>query len=674
MTEKNTNKTYMNFRVETDEHNIVWIIMDVEDATANVLSSSTLEELDLVLLALEQNPPAGAVFTSGKAAGFIAGADVKEFEDITDREGALKVIQRGQKIMNRIEALGCPTVALINGFCMGGGVELALACDYRIALDEPGTRFSLPEIKLGIHPGYGGTVRSVRVAGPLKAMDLMLTGRSIAAQQARKMGLVDHAVPERVLRNAALRVIKDKPAKRMADWKAKAMNSAVARPLLAAQMRKQVGKRAKKSHYPAPYSLIDVWQQHGGDEREMMRAEAQSAADLSTTDTARNLLRVFLLQDRLKALGDKSLIEPRHVHVVGGGLMGGDIAGWCALQGFTVTVQDPNSASLAAARQRAAQLFARRLRAKPLVTAALDRLIADKDAAGAKRADVIIEAIYENAEAKQNLFRELEPVMKPEAILATNTSSIKLETLAESLKDPGRLVGLHFFNPVRKMPLVEVIHGEQTDAETIARAAAFVRHIDKLPLPVKSSPGFLVNRVLMPYMLEAVIIHSEGVPKRVIDKAATDFGMPMGPVELADTVGLDVGLFVGEILGEAFGFDVPEKLRTLVAQKKLGRKTGEGFYAWKNGKPVQEKDNFSGDTADIAPRLITRFANEATACLRDGVVEDADLADAGIIFGTGFAPFRGGPLHYRQTLGQDKVKNETTRLAGRYGDRFALAE
>ena len=641
---------FKHFRIEQSAAGIAWLSIDVAGSGANTLSKEVLEELNAVLDALIELRPKGLAIRSAKSGGFIAGADVKEFTHIESSDDALDLIRRGQHVMDRIEALAFPTVAVIAGFCLGGGLELALACNYRIALGDPKTRLGLPEVKLGIHPGFGGTVRAIRLLGPVAAMDLMLTGRTLAARQAKRIGLVDHAVPERLLESAAEQLFAAQPASHRPKVWLRWLNAAFLRPLIAGQIRKKVAKVANREHYPAPYALIDLWQKHGGDPRRMMEQEALSVARLTTTDTARNLLRVFLLQNRLKATADPSVIGVEHVHVVGAGVMGGDIAAWCALQGLQVTVQDTNRVGLASTMRRAHGLFKKRFRGQPhLVTAAMDRLIADEKGYGVAGADVIVEAIFENAEAKQSLYRELEPNLKPDALLATNTSSIRLETLARALENPGRLVGLHFFNPVAKMPLVEVVKSELCDDATALRAAAFARRIDKLPVIVKSAPGFLVNRVLMPYLLEAVVMSEEGIPNTVIDRAAKVFGMPMGPLELADTVGLDVCLFVADILAQELGAEVPERLRTLVGNGQLGVKSGAGFYRYKNGKPVKEPSaKARDDIGALQDRLIGRLVDEAAACLDEGVVEDADILDAAIIFGTGFAPFRGGPLHYRE--------------------------
>ena len=653
-----------------DDDGILWLTLDKQNTETNVLSISVLEQLDSLLDQLNGNTPRAVVFRSGKSSGFIAGADINEFLEVTNTQEALIMIKRGQKLFSRIEALPCPTIAMIEGFCMGGGTELALACDYRLALDDDRTRIGLPEVKLGIHPAYGGVVRATAIINPLKSLEMMLTGRALRARQAKSMGLVDLVQPARQIERAA-RQIALQPIKRQSmPLSGKFLSLPGVRNLVAGFMKKQVAKKAPRQHYPAPYAILDLWSGFYGNRKRMMEEEANSVARLIQGNKVRNLIRVFFLQMRLKGLGDKKAFSPRHVHVIGAGTMGGDIAAWCALRGFTVSLQDREAKYLSQAFKRAHQLFDKRLKQTADRNAALDRLIPDLNGDGVARADVIIEAIFENTEAKHAIFRDVEPRMKADAVLATNTSSIPLEELATVLKEPDRLVGIHFFNPVAMMPLVEIVQTESSSEIAVKRAIAFTQHIGKLPLPVKSSPGFLVNRILMPYLLEAFALYDEGAAPEAIDKAATDFGMPMGPVTLADTVGLDICLSVAENLASTYAIEVPDGLRKLVERKKLGKKTSRGFYEYKKGKPVLDKDADMGEQKVMQNRLVYRLLNEAAACIDEGIVDDMDLLDAGIIFGTGFAPFRGGPLHYSVSEGIESLTAAMTNYASSYGERF----
>ena len=662
---------YRNWLLEHDSDEIAWLKMDVHNRNTNVLSAEVFTELQQILTELSNNLPAGVAIISNKSKGFIAGADVKEFTQITSKQQALEKIQFGQSVIDQLDQLQCPTIAVMNGFCMGGGLELSLACNYRIALDDPSTRISLPEIRLGIHPGYGGTVRIFRYVNPLVAMDLMLTGRSVDPRRATKIGLIDHAVAKRHLTNAAKKLLLSKPTKSKAPSISRLLNSRLARSLIAMQMRKQVAKKALPEHYPAPYALIDHWVNNYGNEKKMLQHEANSVAELSTTDTAKNLLRVFNLQNELKALADNSSFNAEHVHIIGAGVMGGDIATWCVAQGLNVTLQDLKEESLAKAKSRAYKYFKKRLKNRILIKSAMDRFILDSHGNGLKQADVVIEAIFENKTIKRELYASIEHKIKPDTLLATNTSSIEIEQLCDAVSDPTRLVGLHFFNPVAKMPLVEIVNGDQTDTKISQRAINFAKQIGKLPLPTKSSPGFLVNRILTPYMVEAGLIKEAGTSITDIDRAATSFGMPMGPVELADTVGLDVGLHVAELLSNAYGYNIPSSFKTMVESGNLGKKSGKGFYTWKNGKKVGPKSKSSDKNyKSIQNRLILRFINEAVACHRENVVANKDLLDAGVIFGTGFAPFRGGPINYIESTGALSLLETLNALQKQLGDRF----
>ena len=659
------------FRIETDSNNIVWLHFDKADSGTNVLNAEVFDQLDQHIQAIAAQRPRGLVILSDKTNGFIAGADVTAFTQVKTSDQALAFLRRGQDVFNRLEALPIPTVALIHGFCLGGGTELSLACRYRVTRDDPGTRMGLPEVKLGIHPGWGGSARMVPLIGGLKAMDLILSGRSIDGRTGKRMGLVDLVVPERHLQAAARKLILESPAPHHPGLLDRLSNNFLFRPLLARVFRQQVAKRASKKHYPSPYAMIDIWRRHATDKQGMLDAEAKSLAGLITGATAQNLVRVFFLQEQLKSLGKDKDYQPKHVHVIGAGTMGGDIAAWCAFRGFHVTLQDQSPERIAPAMKRAHALFKRKLKRPIKINEAMDRLMPDHKGIGVEQADIIIEAIFEDAEVKRSLYKDIEPRMKPDSILATNTSSIPLEELCSALSSPERLVGLHFFNPVAMMQLVEVVNGESTSTEVSAHAMSFTRQIDRLPLPVTSTPGFLVNRILMPYLMEAVALEAEGIPPAVIDKAATDFGMPMGPVQLADTVGLDICLHVAEILADHFNADIPESLRKLVADGNLGRKSGRGFYTYKKGKPVKPKVG-TGDwnMEEVTNRLIDRLLNESVSCIREQVVESDDLLDAGMIFGTGFAPFRGGPMHHIDAVGSNLIYKQLQGLQTLRGERF----
>ncbi len=659
--------------LERDDADIAWLTLDKPGASANVLSRDVLLELDTHLQALAARLPQGVVVRSAKKSGFIAGADIKEFTALATPAAAYELIRGGQRVLDRLEALPCPTVALINGFALGGGLELALACRYRIALAGDRTSLGLPEVMLGIHPGFGGTVRAVRLLGVTAAMPLMLTGKPVRGDKALRLGLVDRLVASEQLEATAREFIAKSPAPRQPGFMSRVLSWPMIRGFVKPRILAQVTSKVRREHYPAPYAIVDLWADHGARGAAAYEAEARSIAALMCGETARNLVRVFLLQDRLKGLAGKATPSFAHVHVVGAGVMGGDIAAWCTQRGLTVTLQDRELKYIEPALQRARDAFTKRLKDPAKVTEHMSRLSADVEGAGVERADVVIEAIFENLEAKRELYARLEPRMKPSAILATNTSSIMLEPLAEQLARPERLVGLHFFNPVAQMPLVEIIRSQRAGDAEIQTAIAFARKIDKLPLPCCSAPGFVVNRVLVPYMHEALFAAADGIPLAAIDAAAVSFGMPMGPVELADVVGLDVAKHVGEIVTQSTGRTPPPlvSLDALLAAKKLGRKSGAGFYEWADGKAVKPPTGETSAAPDLQDRLVLVLLNECVAVLREGIVSDADLLDAGIIFGTGFAPFRGGPLQYARARGVNAVVERLRELEVRYGARFA---
>lgn len=649
------------WRFEIDFEGIAWAVFDRDGASMNALGRQAIEELGAIVQATEEAATRaearGLVILSGKETSFIAGADIKEFEGFRTETDVRDAIEATKGLLDRIEALRVPVVAAIHGYCLGGGLELALACHYRIADREEGTRLGFPEVRLGLFPGLNGTVRSIAHAGPIDAMQLMLTGRMIRPEAARAMGLVDELVPTRHrLRWAARKAVRQRRKSKGAPLWKRLLTKSPIRGYLANQMRKKTAAKVREEHYPAPFRLIDLFESFGDDPQRMKSAETQAFAPLMVGPTSRNLRRVFRLSEMLKDEAPKDAFEPLRAHVVGAGTMGGDIAAWCVVCGMQASLQDLSREQIDKALARAKKLFEREFRKKRDVDAAMARLIPDVEGRRVHRADVVIEAVVERLEVKQKVFQALEPKLKEGAVLATNTSSLPIEDIAEGLRDPGRLIGLHFFNPVAKLPLVEVVRGAGSREEEVRKGCAFVTAIRKYPLIVKSTPGFLVNRVLAPYMMEAVRRFEEGIPRDKIDQAALKFGMPMGPLELHDLVGLDIAAEVARKL-ELGPVDESEVGR-LVRAGKLGKKTGEGFYVWEKGKPKRDTSaQYDQDElARLGRELVQPMLRESERVLAQGVVASADHVDAGVIFGTGFAPFRGGPLHFLNTEREEARK------------------
>ena len=663
---------FNHWKTSEGDDGIVTLTLDRADSSVNAISRAVLDELELIVERLAIEKPAGVVIHSAKPAGFAVGADIKAFVDYAKHDTVLENIEHGQRVYESLARLPCPTVAAVHGACMGGGTELILACRQRIAADDDRTRIALPEVMLGIHPGWGGTARLPRLIGAPEALPLMLTGKSLSAGRALALGVVDRlARPEELLVEARLLLRRPQPSPFVRRAKAWATNTWLARQILAPMVLKQTAAKVRKEHYPAPFAMIDIWKRGGSNIQQRLKLEARSVAKLAKTPTAQNLIRIFFLQERLKSQGGGTDAGIRHVHVVGAGVMGGDIAAWAAFKGFDVTLQDREMKFIQPALDRARQLYEKKLNTPEKVEATVRRLRADVEGKGVVSADLAIEAIYENAEAKEALYASIEPQFQADGILASNTSSIPLDELRKNLTAPQRFLGLHFFNPVAQMPLVEVVRHDRLDPAIEKRALAFCKAIGKLPVAVKGTPGFLVNRILMPYLLEAMRLYSEGVPGPVLDREAKKFGMPMGPIELADTVGLDVCASVGKELAPFLGLEVPPGLDGKLEAGKRGKKDGQGLYVWQDGKPVKpEVDKEYVMPPDLQDRMILPMVNEAIACLADGVVDDADLLDAGVIFGTGFAPFRGGPIQYARSEGADKLKAKLEQLAQRYGDRF----
>ncbi|EHK56660.1 3-hydroxyacyl-CoA dehydrogenase NAD-binding domain-containing protein [Allomesorhizobium alhagi] len=664
-------EAFTHSRLSKGSDDIAWLVLDRADESTNTLSEAVLAELDTVLGNVEGMGAKGLVIRSAKKGGFIAGADIRDFKGVTEAGEVETRMKRAHEIVDRLAALKLPTVAVIHGHCLGGGLEIALACKYRIAID--GAKLGFPEIRLGLHPGLGGTFRLTALIDPVEAMTMMLTGKTVHAKKAKALGLVDAVVEERHVENAVRAAVAGKMKTDRGNWKSGVFGLSPARQFAARQMRAEAEKHAPRKQYPAPYRLIDLWEEHGGDAKAMQKAEITSFSELLASETAQNLVRVFFLREKLKssAKGESGI---RHVHVIGSGTMGGDIAAWCASHGLRVTLADLDRNAIAKAIGRAAEFYDKKLQSGIDRRDALDRLMPDFDGSGVAKADLVIEAVAEKADVKRKVFDGIAPKMKKDAILATNTSSIPLEVLREGLAFPDRLVGLHFFNPVAKMELVEVVAHDKASRTTLDRAYAFCGAIERLPAAVKSAPGFLVNRALTPYLSEAFVMLDEGTPKETIDQAAEDFGMPMGPIELADRVGLDIGLEVVRMLKDKLDDpapDIPAWLEKKVESSETGRKAGKGLYAYDDkGKPKKAPDT-PAPGPEMSDRLVLPMLNTCVRCLREGIVEDEDSLDGAMIFATGFAPFRGGPMHYARSRGVADIVETLKRLEQKHGPRFA---
>jgi 3-hydroxyacyl-CoA dehydrogenase / enoyl-CoA hydratase / 3-hydroxybutyryl-CoA epimerase len=639
------------WRFSIDYEGIAWAVFDRAGESANALGRRPLEELMAIVGHVEMlardTKIAGLGLLSGKENGFIVGADIREFDALDSEAKVIEAIKPVTAMLDRIEQMPAPVVCGIHGVSVGGGLELALACHYRIGTRDDSTRVGFPEVKLGLFPGFNGTARAIRQVGALAAMQSMLTGTMIGATPARGLGFLDEVVGSpHQLKWAVRRAILEKRRSRPAIGLRAILAQWPTRGFLAKKLRTETKKKVREDHYPAPFRLIDLFERYGGDYESLKQAETRAVAPLVVGDTSRNLRRVFRLSELLKAQAPKELkFKPLRVHVIGAGTMGADIAGWCVASGMEVSLQDISVAQIRKGIQAQDKLFSRKYRSKVQRDAAKARFLPDPSGVNIARADVVIEAIVEKLEAKRSLFEAIEGKLKPGAVLATNTSSITIEEIAAQLTDPSRLIGLHFFNPVPQMPLVEIVRGAQCRDEEVNKGAAFVTAIGKLPLVVKSVPGFLVNRVLAPYLNGAMQRFDQGEEKEKIDEAARTFGMPMGPIELADAVGLDVCAHVGKIL--KFG-GVGSKLDQLASAGKLGKKSGEGFYRWKDGKPQKgDKTYDKGELERLGRELVEPLIAECERCRDERVVESADHVDAGVIFGTGFAPFRGGPLHFK---------------------------
>jgi 3-hydroxyacyl-CoA dehydrogenase/enoyl-CoA hydratase/3-hydroxybutyryl-CoA epimerase len=638
------------------------ISFDHPDKSANVIDAEFLNELETALRAVVRYGVKGLVFVSSKPSVFLAGADLESLGKLHG-EALEAVVARGQAVFSRIASLGMPTIAAIHGACLGGGLELALACDRRIASDDPATKLGLPETQLGLLPAWGGSTRLPRLIGLPKALDLILNGIQVTAKHASKLGVVDEVVPKERLTERAIALLDKTVPKRKSFF---LTNNPISAVVIRSLTKRQLLAKTR-GNYPAPLAALEVvghgsWVTGGNLGRSFSR-ERDAFVRLAETDAARNLLRLFFLQEKAKhyrhdpSLDPKTLPRIERTAVIGAGVMGAGIAQMTASRGVPVILADLDPGRVAAGMKSVSGLFAEAVKRRIFTThearRKFDLVTPSAERVPLHRCDLVIEAAIEDLEVKKKIFADLCARTAPGTILATNTSALSVTELAkaEGITHPERVIGLHFFNPVSRMKLVEIITTEFTTPEVVERALAFVRALGKTPVVVKDSPGFLVNRILMPYLIEAGRLAEAGVPVATIDEAMLDFGMPMGPLRLLDEIGLDVATHVADTMVTSFGerFAPPLLLADLVRAGHLGRKSGRGFYRHDDGKAAP--DSFAKaprdlpDKTRITTRLNQLMVEESKRCLAEGLVRDADTVDLAIILGTGYAPFRGGPLH-----------------------------
>jgi len=680
----------------TDDQ-ICVLTFDRPDSAANIFDRDTLAELGRHVDHISADATLkGLILISAKPAIFIAGADIASFSKATRPQDFGELIDVGHTLFNRIAALSIPSIAAIHGACVGGGYEVCLACDYRIASPDKATKIGLPETMLGILPAWGGSTRLPRLIGVPKALDIILAGKTLAAKPALKYGLIDDIVPREYLFEKARQLILSKGRRlrhRSSSLLKTITNLGPVANLIAGRVEKQVVKKTR-DHYPAPLRALKVVTQ--GISRsleESFALEREAMIVLGQTEVARNLIRIFFLQERAKKLtgvpgDDKVKVAPaRRIAVIGAGVMGAGIAQWSSSRDISVVLRDINAEAIAKGMAGIGKLYdagvKRYALTKVEARAGLDRIAPSAVDVPLTQTDIVIEAAVEKMELKKQIFARLDELAGPKTILASNTSALSISELAAATRHPGRVVGIHFFNPVHKMQLVEVVVGRQTDPDVVRRAVKFVQQIGKLPVVVKDSPGFLVNRILMPYLIEGGHLFERGARVEDIDEGMLEFGMPMGPLRLIDEVGLDVCHHVATDLAGKFSdrMSVPDVLSKMMAAKLLGKKSGRGFYLHTPGSGEADVnpdiDAYHHDTScakltrdELQLRMVLLMLNEAARCLEEGLVAEPADVDFGMIMGTGFAPFTGGPLRFADFTGIPGLVNEMKALAGKGELRF----
>lgn len=689
--------------LEVDSDGVAWLVFDNPDSKVNLLTRAVMERLDQLLTQLEEGARTGRVkalvVRSGKDGSFIAGADVREIAGITDGEEAAVQAAAGQAVFLRLERLPLPTIAAIDGTCLGGGTELALACGYRLASDRPETKIGLPEVQLGIIPGFGGTTRLPRLVGVQAALEMILSGKPISAKKAHRIGLVDECVPAPSLIEYARRFAWERidrgraRTKRRRSLGARLLeDTAPGRRLVFSQARKRVMKQTR-GHYPAPLVAIDtIAETISLPLEDALAREARAVGQLIASDVSKNLAHIFFLREASKkGVGEATALPVERVGVLGAGVMGGGIAQLLANRDITVRLKDIRPEAISQGLKHARELFdgavKRRRLEKREAERRMNRISPTLDYSGFGVVDLVIEAVVERMDVKKQVLREVEAEVGEDAILATNTSALSVTEMQHALARPEKFCGMHFFNPVHRMPLVEIVRGAATSDETVATVFALSKRLGKVPVVVNDGPGFLVNRLLAPYLNEAGWLLAEGASIEAIDRALLDFGMPMGPLRLLDEVGLDVSRHAASVLYEAFGdrmLPAPPLVK-LGETARLGKKGGRGFYRYQGKDEEVDTEIYSelGDTVPgervqipssvIQERAILVMVNEAARALEDGIVSSPGEVDLAMVMGTGFPPFRGGLLRYADSIGLGSIVETLERHARERGPRFQPA-
>ncbi len=683
-----------NFKFTKDHRGIGTLVFDIPESRVNVLTTSVLDEFASYLDTLQQDKTIQALFIeSGKEKNFIAGADIHEIQAAHDEQHITALVQKGQDIFSKLENLPFPTIAMINGACLGGGLELSLSCTYRIATSDPHTRIGLPEVNLGILPGFGGTQRLYPLVGYAKAMELIVGGKRLRGEKALKLGVVDACVPRGYLgfkkEEFILGILQgnlDKQLRIKRKGVAWYEKLPPVRNIISSIVQKKVLAKTH-GHYPAPLAIIKVLQESFGKPlAEGLRIEREAVTKLALTPISKNLIELFFISEQLKK-ETFSTAAAKEIHqsaIVGTGAMGSGIAWALNNQDINVRLKDINTASIGNAVGTIRNIYEgikkRGRLSEREIALKMDKITFSTECEGFASTDFLLEAVNEDIDVKQKVYLEFEAVLKADAIIASNTSSLSITALAKKLAYPNRFIGMHFFNPVNRMPLVEIISGEKTDEETIATVVKLTKQMGKTPIKVKESAGFLVNRVLLPYLKEAVTMFEEGEDIKNIDKVLLAFGMPMGPLALIDQVGVDIGEKVSGILHQAYGerMAVSGTMTRMVEQGWLGKKTGIGFYNHKSKRPELNTGVVKLQTGHekleeqiIQDRALFIMINEAARCLQEEVVDNARYLDMAMVMGTGFPAFRGGLMRYADEIGIDQVISRLSQFRVDYGERFA---